>query len=58
MNLELSCYYKRQKIFIYKTTIGNAKADELLYFVIDEKNNTIDLTEKGIDLSLSESVKR
>ena len=26
------------------------KADELLYFVIDEKNNTIDLTEKGIDL--------
>jgi preprotein translocase subunit SecA len=26
------------------------KADEVLYFVIDEKNNTIDLTEKGIDL--------
>ena len=25
-------------------------ADEPLYFVIDEKNNTIDLTEKGIDL--------
>ncbi|MCT4581283.1 MAG: preprotein translocase subunit SecA [Flavobacteriales bacterium] len=26
------------------------KADEVLYFVIDEKSNTIDLTEKGIDL--------
>ena len=26
------------------------KADEVLFFVIDEKNNTIDLTEKGIDL--------
>ncbi len=26
------------------------KVDEELYFVIDEKNNTIDLTEKGIDL--------
>ena len=25
------------------------KADEVLFFVIDEKNNTIDLTEKGID---------
>ncbi len=26
------------------------KADAPLYFVIDEKNNTVDLTEKGIDL--------
>jgi len=26
------------------------KADEILFFTIDEKNNTIDLTEKGIDL--------
>jgi preprotein translocase subunit SecA len=26
------------------------KADEALYFVIDEKNNTIDLTEKGTEL--------
>lgn len=26
------------------------KADELLYFTIDEKNNTIELTEKGVDL--------
>ncbi|HEY4800621.1 MAG TPA: helicase-related protein, partial [Bacteroidia bacterium] len=26
------------------------KADVPLYFVIDEKNNTVDLTEKGIDL--------
>ncbi|TVR39564.1 MAG: preprotein translocase subunit SecA [Cryomorphaceae bacterium] len=26
------------------------KADEILYFTIDEKNNTIDLTEKGVDL--------
>ena len=31
------------------------KADELLYFVIDEKNNTIDLTEKGIDLISGEN---
>ena len=30
------------------------KADELLYF-IDEKNNTIDLTEKGIDLISGEN---
>ena len=26
------------------------ETDEKLYFVIDEKNNTIDLTERGIDL--------
>ena len=26
------------------------KVDEALYFVIDEKNNQIDLTEKGIEL--------
>jgi preprotein translocase subunit SecA len=26
------------------------KADELLYFVIDEKNNAIELTEKGVEL--------
>lgn len=26
------------------------KADEVLYFTIDEKNNSIELTEKGIDL--------
>lgn len=26
------------------------KADELLYFIIDEKNNAIELTEKGVDL--------
>ena len=31
------------------------KADEALYFVIDEKNNTIDLTEKGIDLISGEN---
>ena len=30
-------------------------ADEPLYFVIDEKNNTIDLTEKGIDLISGEN---
>lgn len=31
------------------------KADAPLYFVIDEKNNTVDLTEKGIDLITSAS---
>ncbi|MBI4931982.1 MAG: preprotein translocase subunit SecA [Bacteroidetes bacterium] len=31
------------------------KADVPLYFVIDEKNNTVDLTEKGIDLITSAS---
>jgi len=31
------------------------KADAPLFFVIDEKNNTVDLTEKGIDLITSTS---
>jgi preprotein translocase subunit SecA len=31
------------------------KADEKLFFVIDEKSNTIDLTEKGIDLISGEN---
>jgi len=26
------------------------KIDQELYFVIDEKNNSVDMTEKGIDL--------
>ena len=51
------------KIYLQKTENfylqDNAKempnADELLYFVIDEKNNTIDLTEKGIDLISGEN---
>lgn len=30
------------------------KADEELYFVIDEKNNTVELTEKGYDLITSQ----
>ena len=30
------------------------KVDEALFFVIDEKNNTIELTEKGIDLMTTE----
>lgn len=29
------------------------KADEVLYFVIDEKNQTVELTERGIDLMTS-----
>ena len=31
------------------------KIDVDLYFVIDEKNNTVDLTEKGIDLITASS---
>jgi preprotein translocase subunit SecA len=31
------------------------KADETLYFVIDEKNNSIELTEKGVELISSSS---
>ena len=41
---------KTENYYLQDNAKEMPKADELLYFVIDEKNNTIDLTEKGIDL--------
>ena len=41
---------KTENFYLQDNAKEMPKADEVLYFVIDEKNNTIDLTEKGIDL--------
>ena len=41
---------KVENLYMQDNSKEMPKADEILYFVIDEKNNTIDLTEKGIDL--------
>ena len=41
---------KTENFYLQDNAKEMPKADEKLYFVIDEKNNTIDLTEKGIDL--------
>jgi len=41
---------KTENFYLQDNAKEMPKADEELYFVIDEKNNTIDLTEKGIDL--------
>ena len=46
---------KTENFYLQDNAKEMPKADELLYFVIDEKNNTIDLTEKGIDLISGEN---
>jgi preprotein translocase subunit SecA len=45
---------KKQKTIICKTNKRKCiKCDVELYFVIDEKHNSVDMTEKGIDLITS-----
>ena len=46
---------KTENFYLQDNAKEMPKADEALYFVIDEKNNTIDLTEKGIDLISGEN---
>ncbi len=46
---------KTENFYLQDNAKEMPKADEMLYFVIDEKNNTIDLTEKGIDLISGEN---
>ena len=46
---------KTENFYLQDNSKEMPKADEVLYFVIDEKNNTIDLTEKGIDLISGEN---
>ena len=46
---------KTENFYLQDNAKEMPKADEPLYFVIDEKNNTIDLTEKGIDLISGEN---
>ncbi len=41
---------KTENIYLQENAKLMPQADKPLYFTIDEKNNTIDLTEKGIDL--------
>ncbi len=41
---------KTENFYLQDNAKEMPKADEVLFFVIDEKNNTIDLTEKGIEL--------
>ncbi len=41
---------KTEAFYLQDQSKDMHKADEVLYFTIDEKNNTIELTEKGIDL--------
>ena len=41
---------KTENFYLQDNAKEMPKADEVLYFVIDEKSNTIDLTEKGIEL--------
>ncbi|MCK5699659.1 MAG: preprotein translocase subunit SecA, partial [Cyclobacteriaceae bacterium] len=41
---------KTENIYLQDNSKLMPEADEPLYFTIDEKNNSIDLTEKGIDL--------
>ncbi|HEU4718498.1 MAG TPA: preprotein translocase subunit SecA [Bacteroidia bacterium] len=41
---------KTEGVYLQDNQREMHKVDEALYFVIDEKNNTIELTEKGIDL--------
>ena len=44
----LNKHFKKLKIFICRTTREMHQIDEELYFTIDEKNNQIELTDKGI----------
>lgn len=46
---------KTENFYMQDNSREMHKVDEELYFVIDEKNNSIDLTEKGIDLITSAS---
>ena len=46
---------KTENFYLQDNAKEMPNADEPLYFVIDEKNNTIDLTEKGIDLISGEN---
>lgn len=46
---------KTENFFMQEQSKHMHVIDDELYFVIDEKNNTIDLTEKGIDLITSSS---
>lgn len=41
---------KTENFYLQENSKAMPEADEPLYFTIDEKHNTIDLTEKGIDL--------
>ena len=41
---------KTENFYLQDNSKMMPEADEPLYFTIDEKNNTIDLTEKGLDL--------
>ena len=41
---------KTENIYLQDNSKMMPEADEALYFTIDEKNNSIELTEKGIDL--------
>ena len=46
---------KTENFYLQDNAKEMPKADEKLFFVIDEKSNTIDLTEKGIDLISGEN---
>lgn len=45
---------KTENFYLQDNQREMPKADEPLYFVIDEKNNTVDLTEKGLNLITGE----
>ncbi|HUS86576.1 MAG TPA: preprotein translocase subunit SecA [Bacteroidales bacterium] len=45
-----SLLLKTENFYMQNNSKEMPKATEVLYFVIDERNNSIDLTEKGIDL--------
>ncbi len=45
---------KTENFYLQDNSKMMPEADEPLYFTIDEKNNTIDLTEKGLDLITGE----
>ncbi len=45
---------KTENYYLQDNSRMMPEADDVLYFTIDEKNNTIDLTEKGIDLITNE----
>jgi len=49
-----SVLQKTENFFLQDNKKEMPKADEPLYFVIDEKDNSVELTEKGIDLITGE----
>ncbi len=46
---------KTENYYLQDNAREMPKVDEELYFVIDERNNTVDLTDKGIDLITGQS---